>query len=111
MTDDLHQRVTARIAELRAVAEAAQEALKLDDQWAAAPAALWHHLVAWQPAWVLPWLDWAQEVADRHAPQRWSSSIGMVECSHCRDSQTGFLTFPCEDYRDLAKALGIEGGG
>lgn len=157
MTDDMHQRVTDRIAELRAGAEAAtpgpweagprfgaqdnsvylvrEKGVLVDTvgmtkvfagQVANTPTFRENaiHIATWNPAFVLRWLDWAQEVAERHQhttnklrrsafdPDTGKRRLEMLEtfcavCGWVGDEATSL----CLEKRGLAKALGIEEGG
>lgn len=112
MTDDLHQRVTARIAELRAGAEAANAyrgrgySYDITVSLAGVPDSVAsmardRYERSFPPAFVLRWLDWAQGVADEHK--------GIHRC--LGGDLYGFPEDSCPPLVRAAKALGIEEGG
>ena len=145
---ELHAAVTHRLAELRAVAEAATPG-----PWRHIPAravvraeqdictaAHWdaQQMVVWQPANSLRWIEWAEDVARRHAPvvenvEWWDcpDTTGKAAvCSSCgnRDPNeydlgvsnyrtkpddwvSAYVLWPCDEFTGLCRALDIEVSG
>lgn len=110
----LHDQILAKLAELRATAEAASGAdVRLSMDWPRTPAkdALIRHFASFDPAHSLRWIEWAEDVAKRHAP--WFDELDLrVWCEGHADL---IPQDRCEEIRGLARALGLpdqhEGSG